>query len=239
MRKKRRASLRPLVRAVLLRVRDVARRRDRDVDGCEGREAKARLGIGVHDDPGSHVATYGLDQARRELRERGRGGLLPVEEAAAEHGCEEGRGGERGADLQRRPAADEAEDERGDASDDREPGDPGGRRVPQDVVEVARVDDLEEHPGSERERDQERPCEAHEHSHASGEGEREREESGRPSSLRDRDEVGEGGEEERHQHHREHRERSHRRRMRPSGGAPRSRPPGRGAAPRSRPRRRG
>ncbi len=106
-----------------------------------------------------------------------------------------------------RSASDEAEDERGDGSDDREPRDPGGRRVPQHVVEVARVDDLEEHPGTERERDQERPGEPHEHSHASGEREREREEPGCPPRLRDRDEVGEGGEEERHQHHREHRER--------------------------------
>ena len=185
----------------------MSRRRHGDVDGCKGSEAEARLGIRVHDRSGAGVATNRLDQAGRELRELGLGGSRPVEEASADHRREEGGRSDGGPYLERRSASDEAEDERGDGSDDRKPCDPGPRRVPQDVLEVARVDDLEEHPRTECERDQERPGEAHEHSHASGEGERERQEPGCTSSLRDRDEVGQGREEERQQHHREHRER--------------------------------
>ena len=94
-----------------------------------------------------------------------------------------------GAGLERRSPPDEADDERGSGTHDREPRDPRRRGIAEDVVEVARVDDLQEHPEAEREREQQRPDQTREHGHPAREGERERKEPGRPTRLRDRDEV--------------------------------------------------
>ena len=70
-----------LVRAVLLRVRHVAGRSDRDVDGCEGSEPEARLRVRVDDRPGLDLVAHGRDETRREHR-RSRAGRADASRAA-------------------------------------------------------------------------------------------------------------------------------------------------------------
>ena len=175
--------------------------------------------------PRVDLVAHGADEPLRERRDLGRVGPVPVEEPAAVHRDEERGRGERGAGLERRSPPDEPDDERRHGAHDREPRDPRRRRIAEDVVEVAGVDDLQEHPEAERERKQQRPDQAREHGHPAGEREREGKEPGRPTRLRDRDEVRERGEQEREEHHREHRQRAadHVRRPAPARGEPRER----------------
>ena len=186
----------------------MARRGDGDVDRRERGQAEARLGIGEDDRSRVDVAANCIHEPRRESRDGGRVGAAQVEKAAAEHRREEGRSRERGAFLECRPSPEHAQHQGSDGSDDTEPGDPRRRGVLQHVLEVARVHDLEEHPRAEHEREQDRPDEPRENPHAACESEREREEPRGAPCLRDRDEIGELGEEERHEHDGEHRKRA-------------------------------
>ncbi len=75
---------RALVRIVLLRVRDMARRRRAHVDRREGGEPEARLGIGEDDRARIHLVTHGIDEPGRQRRDRGRRRRPPIEEPAAD-----------------------------------------------------------------------------------------------------------------------------------------------------------
>ena len=196
-------------------------RRDRDVDRRVGGEPEARLLVGVDDRAARHVRAHGLDQPVRERAQRWRRSRVPVGEPDRDHRSEEQGCGEAGGGLERGSDAPHEPDDEGDgAPDHRDPDHPHRPGVVEDVVEVARIEPLEQGSRDECERRQPRPDEPREHAEPAREREGERKEAGGTPRLRDGDEVGERGEERRDEHEREHRERpAHdERRPPPAGG---------------------
>ena len=145
-----------LVGPVLLRVGDVAGRRDRDVDGHAGGDLVARLGVGEDDVAARDVLAQRRDQARRERARRACVRRAPVRR---------GMHSDREHEQRRRPGGElrplerdfvfqkhKPDDERGDPAADREPGHEGRAALLEPVGELARVGELQRDPADERRR---------------------------------------------------------------------------------------
>ena len=193
-----------LVRAVRLRVGDVTRRCVRDVDGGERGDPVARRVVREDDRPLRHLRSQSRDESRRQLLPGDRP-LVPVREAVQRNGQHDERGrqgGDRADAVELAEAArqGDSDGERGRSSEQRDPRREREAAPIERIPEVAGIGELKGDACAECDRQRSDPQQAGEDGCTARDGEAEGDEPGRPPHLRDRDGVGETGEERRHEH---------------------------------------